>query len=422
MKVLTPDGWSKFSKVKKIKRNKILEITFENGEVLKCTPDHKIYIEEDVPVWAELLSENDFVLYNNSKVKIKSIKELNGNFDVYDICDIEKGNRFYYNGFLVSNCEEFYTANYPTLSSFKNSKLIIISTPNGMYNKFWELYTKARDREEMKEWKDALNSNNEEIIKQVKEKHGERNGFIRAKYDWRSVPTRDEKWAEIELANSGKIKFSQEYGCVHGDTLIDIDKFGKMKIKDLFDILKDNDNDDIVNNKNNFKVLTPNGYKDFSGIRKLIKPSIKILTKNGIDIIVSHDHIFSYDEKLISASSLYKGDVLSYLDTIEEIMDINFAGELEVYDLLDVSGKHIYFTNGFISHNCEFLGSTATVIDSKALERLIKETSGKEPLLYDLGGKLRIYEKPIPNLNYILGVDPAKGTRKTRWHNSNIKN
>ena len=57
---------------------------------------------------------------------------------------------------------------------------------------------------------------------------------------------------------------------------------------------------------------------------------------------------------------------------------------------------------------CEFLGSANTVIDSDVLEQLIN--SYKEPILYDMDSKLRIFEKPQPNTQYVIGTDPAKGT------------
>ena len=39
--------------------------------------------------------------------------------------------------------EEFWSSNYPTISASKESKLILISTPLGMYDLFYNIYTKA---------------------------------------------------------------------------------------------------------------------------------------------------------------------------------------------------------------------------------------------------------------------------------------
>ena len=37
--------------------------------------------------------------------------------------------------------EEFWSSNYPTLSASESSKIIVISTPNGLFNLFERLYT-----------------------------------------------------------------------------------------------------------------------------------------------------------------------------------------------------------------------------------------------------------------------------------------
>ena len=41
--------------------------------------------------------------------------------------------------------DEFWASNYPTVSASPDSKIIIISTPNGLYNKFHEIYSKAEE-------------------------------------------------------------------------------------------------------------------------------------------------------------------------------------------------------------------------------------------------------------------------------------
>jgi hypothetical protein len=82
--------------------------------------------------------------------------------------------------------DEFWASNYPTISASKTAKIIIISTPNGMYNKFHELYSKAEKKQ---------------------------NTFVPYFADWTRVPGRDEKWAAEQLANLGQIKFAQEFSC-----------------------------------------------------------------------------------------------------------------------------------------------------------------------------------------------------------------
>ncbi len=80
--------------------------------------------------------------------------------------------------------DAFYMSNYPTISKSKESKFIIISTPNGIGNLFHSIYSKAEKGT---------------------------NAFKHYKADWRCVPERDEEWAKIEKSNIGKLRFNQEY-------------------------------------------------------------------------------------------------------------------------------------------------------------------------------------------------------------------
>jgi len=59
-------------------------------------------------------------------------------------------------------------------------------------------------------------------------------------------------------------------------------------------------------------------------------------------------------------------------------------------------------------YECEFLGSANTVINYQIIEVLF--TTTKEPIAYDLKDRLRIWKKPEPNFEYVMGVDTAKGT------------
>ena len=99
--------------------------------------------------------------------------------------------------FLPSHiAEEFYSSTYPTISAGMTTKLIIVSTPNGM-NHFHKL------------WVDANRP----------EGHKLKNKFIPVEVSWRDVPItpggpkRDDKWAEEQIANTSPEQFEQEYGC-----------------------------------------------------------------------------------------------------------------------------------------------------------------------------------------------------------------
>ena len=144
-----------------------------------------------------------------------------------------------------NNAEEFWSSNYPTISSSQKSRIIIISTPNGMFNIFHRLWTGA-------------NTDGEQG-----------NSFTPQKVTWEAVPGRDRAWAKEQVKNLGIHGFNQEFAC-------------------------------------------------------------------------------------------------------------------------------------------KFLGSTNTVINPETLRTLL--SMDEDPKFFDLKDRLRVYEKPIDGANYVLGVDPAKGT------------
>ena len=88
--------------------------------------------------------------------------------------------------FLKPNlADEFIASVFPTISSSKKSKMVIVSTPKGM-NHYWKLWTEAQNG---------------------------KNGFTTIETSWKEHPNRDQKWADEQLAILGPVKFSQEVEC-----------------------------------------------------------------------------------------------------------------------------------------------------------------------------------------------------------------
>ena len=123
--------------------------------------------------------------------------------------------------------EEFLQSVFPVVSSSKTSKIIIVSTPNGMGNEFYRIYSKA--------------------TLDVDESGGdERSRWTPVRVDWWDVPGRDEKWKQQQLAtfNGDEKKFNQEYGngfLGSTETLIDSDTLAKVRDKFMKDHLKANE-------------------------------------------------------------------------------------------------------------------------------------------------------------------------------------
>ena len=91
--------------------------------------------------------------------------------------------------------EQFFASVYPTITSGKSTKVIIISTPNGM-NHFYKM------------WEDARRGKNDYVTNEV---------------HWSQVPGRDNKWKEETIKNTSPRQFAQEFECDFlgsADTLI----------------------------------------------------------------------------------------------------------------------------------------------------------------------------------------------------------
>jgi len=81
--------------------------------------------------------------------------------------------------------DSFFASVYPTITSGKNTKVIVVSTPHGM-NHFYRM------------WHDAEKGKNE---------------YVPTDVHWSEVPGRDEKWKASTIANTSEQQFKVEFEC-----------------------------------------------------------------------------------------------------------------------------------------------------------------------------------------------------------------
>jgi hypothetical protein len=81
--------------------------------------------------------------------------------------------------------DSFFASVYPTITSGKSTKVIIVSTPHGM-NHFYRM------------WHDAERNKNE---------------YIPTDVHWSEVPGRDEAWKAQTIANTSEQQFNVEFNC-----------------------------------------------------------------------------------------------------------------------------------------------------------------------------------------------------------------
>lgn len=146
----------------------------------------------------EIFSRVQFILENCPKWLQQGIKEWNKTS-----LELENGARVFCSatspsavrGFSCDNifcdefahlnsnlAEEFIASVFPTLSSSKTSRLIIVSTPKGL-NHYWKIWDEAEK---------GLN------------------GFKTVQATWDENPNRDDEWLKGQLAELGELKFRQE--------------------------------------------------------------------------------------------------------------------------------------------------------------------------------------------------------------------
>lgn len=92
--------------------------------------------------------------------------------------------------FVPNNiAEAFFMSTYPTISSGQTTKVIIVSTPNGM-NLFYRM------------WEDATTK---DLTKKSE--------YVPIEIHWSMVPNRDEAWKEQTIRNTSADQFRQEFEC-----------------------------------------------------------------------------------------------------------------------------------------------------------------------------------------------------------------
>jgi very-short-patch-repair endonuclease len=197
--VLTDTGWSSFCGVKKTIANQpSLKFETKDGRSITTTKDHLIFYTADLCKKACEYAVGDSFYTENGSDAVTSINETDEQ-EFYDIIETET-HTFFANGIKVHNClaideaafieshllEEFWASVIPSVSSGLSSKILMVSTPNGVGNKFYEIYTEAEKKA---------------------------NGWVAERVDWWDVPGRDEAWKKTMISALGsEEKFHQEFG------------------------------------------------------------------------------------------------------------------------------------------------------------------------------------------------------------------
>ena len=140
---------------------------------------------ENLPKWMQqgILSWNkgSLELENGSKILASSTSKLSAvqgmSFNIIFLDEF---------AFIPNHiADQFFASVYPTISSGKSTKVIIVSTPHGM-NHFYRM------------WHDAERKKNE---------------YVPTIVHWKEVPGRNETWKKQTIANTSEDQFRVEFEC-----------------------------------------------------------------------------------------------------------------------------------------------------------------------------------------------------------------
>jgi hypothetical protein len=135
------------------------------------------FLKQGVVEW----NKGNIQLANGSKVQADSTSGSSIRGRSFNIIFLDEFS------FVPANiAESFFNSTYPTISSGNTTKVIIVSTPNGIGNLFYKI------------WKDA---------------EDKRNLYVPFSVHWSQVPGRDEKWKEETIRNTSPEQFAQEFEC-----------------------------------------------------------------------------------------------------------------------------------------------------------------------------------------------------------------
>jgi len=135
-----------------------------------------LWLQQGIITW----NKGNIELENGSKIISASTSSSAVRGSSYNLIFLDEF------AFVPTNmAQSFFMSTYPTISSGQTTKVIIVSTPNGL-NLFYKM------------WTDAIE---------------ERSLYKTIEIHWSDVPGRDEKWREETIRNTSELQFEQEFEC-----------------------------------------------------------------------------------------------------------------------------------------------------------------------------------------------------------------
>jgi hypothetical protein len=199
--VETPSGWKSFSGIKRVDKNKYVEITFESGQSFICSIGHKFKRKDGKLVDTKSVRKGTSIISKNGTFqKISSKKLVDEDIKLFDLIEVEDGHVYFTDELVSSNCafiegiEDIWLSAQYTLST--GGRSVILSTPAGVGNFFHKTWVEAEQGD---------------------------NNFNTIRLPWHLHPDRDQEWRDKQTKLSGEKGAAQECDCsfeTSGDQVI----------------------------------------------------------------------------------------------------------------------------------------------------------------------------------------------------------
>ena len=144
------------------------------GRLQKAYEYLPLWLQQGIVVW----NKGNIELENGSKIYAYATSASGIRGGTYNMVFLDEF------AFVPHNmAQDFFTSTYPVISSGKTTKVIIVSTPNGL-NQFYKMWTDAIEK---------------------------RSTYTPIEVHWSMVPGRDDKWKEETIRNTSEEQFRQEF-------------------------------------------------------------------------------------------------------------------------------------------------------------------------------------------------------------------
>jgi len=384
--------------------NKIVHYQFDNGESLKCTIDHPIYVVEkgwcsfdnnesnskyslDKPV--QSIKVGDIVKLQNGESKLLKVEVIEGDVKVYNLIDIEKNHNFFANNILVHNRFCFVAG---TEVELENGEVKVIE--DIQIGDLVLTYNESTNQQEVNKVSGVFSPNHNDLVKYYLS-----NGTtLTSTYDHPYYVNGLELASFSPSLTTERYKLEKEVVQIKEGDVVNLSDLSSSTIEKI-EVIVDSELTKTyiitVENNHNFyanKVLVHNkcfvAGTDITLEDGTLKPieeikiGDKVLTFNEVMLInesgtvgdlkkhivnetviinclcnketrCTKEHpFFIIDKGWVNASDVKAGDFVKTIDGKCEILSVEFKQEdIEVYNLLDVSDNHNFYANSILVHN-----------------------------------------------------------------------